>query len=243
MLENSPKILIIDDDPGVRDVVTHTLTREGYHITALTEGRNAHDTIRNNKINLAIVDLVLPDTDGLSLTRALKEHFDIGLLILSGKGDVMDKVVGLEIGADDYLAKPFDPRELLARVRSVLRRSMPKQADMKSDASLYAFNGWSLDMQRRILVSAGNKEADLSGGEFTLLKAFVEHPNRVLSRKQIIEFTHHTYTPAHDRSVDVQVGRLRKKIEANPKKPQIIKTVRHSGYMFLPKVIKLPSLS
>lgn len=159
------------------------------------------------------MDLILPDTDGLSLTRKLKEHSDVGVVILSGRGETTKKVIGLEIGADDYLAKPFEPRELLARLRSVLRRLEPKAPKKEVDFSGFEFEGWKLDTSAQKLESPDGKPVDISSGEFMLLQVFVEHPNRVLSREQLLEFTHRSYTPAFDRSVHVQIMRLRKKLK------------------------------
>ena len=229
--------MVVDDDPDVRDIVERCLVDAGYKVWTSAEGGTVLDTIKEQNINLAIVDLVLPDTDGLMLTRSLKEHLSIGVIILSGRGETTEKIIGLEIGADDYLAKPFEPRELLARVRSVLRRLIqPSAPSSAGETMVFSFEGWNLDITARTLLSPKGQQVELSSGEFNLLKAFVEHPNRVLSRDQLLDFTHANDSPAYDRSVDVRVGRVRKKIEVDPQNPKFIKTIRNGGYMFAASV-------
>jgi len=237
--EFSAKILIIDDDPDVRDIVERCLTDAGYQVWLLEDGSKVFDTISENDIDLAIVDLVLPDTDGLMLTRRIKEHSNIGVIILSGRGDTTEKIIGLEVGADDYLSKPFEPRELLARVRSVLRRIGQETPEGTIEVTVFTFDDWRLDVTARTLTSPKGEPVELSSGEFNLLKAFVEHPNRVLSRDQLLDYTHANDTPAFDRSVDVRVGRVRKKIEIDPQNPNFIKTIRNGGYMFAAKIARV----
>lgn len=235
----SGKILVVDDDPDVRDIVERCLKDAGYQVFSSPDGSDVFDTVSQQDIDLAIIDLVLPDTDGLMLTRKLKEHSDIGVVILSGRGETTEKIIGLEVGADDYIAKPFEPRELLARVRSVLRRLGQEKTESPVDTMAFTFDDWRLDITARTLTSPKGETIELSSGEFNLLKAFVEHPNRVLSRDQLLDFTHANDTPAFDRSVDVRVGRVRKKIEVDPQNPQFIKTIRNGGYMFAAKVAKV----
>ncbi len=237
--EFSAKILVIDDDPDVRDIVERCLTDAGYQVWLLEDGSKVFNTISENDIDLAIVDLVLPDTDGLMLTRRIKEHSNIGVVILSGRGDTTEKIIGLEVGADDYLSKPFEPRELLARVRSVLRRIGQETPEGAIEVTVFTFDGWRLDVTARTLTSPKGEPVELSSGEFNLLKAFVEHPNRVLSRDQLLDYTHANDTPAFDRSVDVRVGRVRKKIEIDPQNPKFIKTIRNGGYMFAAKIARV----
>ncbi len=229
-------ILVIDDDPDLLDTVEFLLSEAGYQVTTVLDGQQAIPIFDQHDFDLVIVDLMLPGTDGLTLTRALKAKSDVGIIILSGHGEATDKIVGLEVGADDYVAKPFDTRELLARVRSVLRRSGKKSGDVPTQSQVYAFEGWKLDVSRRKLTSPKGDLVELTSGEFNLLRAFVENPGSVLSRDQLLDHTHPGYTPAFDRSIDVQLGRLRKKIEDDPKKQRFIKTIRNAGYIFTAKV-------
>ena len=240
MAETGKTILVVDDDPGVREVVTDCLTNSGYHVIISGDGSTAVTAMKENDIDLAIVDLGLPDVDGLDLTRSLKDHSNAGVIILSGRSNTTEKIVGLEVGADDYLTKPFEPRELLARVRSVLRRSgqnaTPDKTAEKSE--VYSFDGWQLDVSRRELLSDDENIIDLTSGEFDLLKVFVENPNRIMTRYQILEHADSNDNPAYDRSVDIRIARLRKKIERNSKTPQWIKTVRNAGYIFTASVTR-----
>jgi len=237
-MPETTKILVVDDDKDVRDLVERCLVDAGFEVETVGEGSGVPDIVKDKNIDLVIVDLILPDTDGLAVTRNLKEHSDVGVVILSGKGETMEKVIGLEVGADDYIAKPFEPRELLARVRSVLRRVDPQDKNVTPDSTVLSFDNWKLDISAQKLTSPDGETINISSGEYILLQALAEHPNRVLSREQLLEYTHRTYTPAFDRSVDVQVMRLRKKIEPDPATPQIIKTVRNAGYIFAAKVIR-----
>ena len=234
------KILVVADDPDVRDIVERCLVDSGYRVWTCEDGSRVFDIVNEKGIDLAIVDLMLPDTDGLMLTRKLKEHSDIGVVILSGRGETTEKIISLEIGADDYLSKPFEPRELLARVRSVLRRLGQDKTDSLSiESTIFSFDDWRLDLTARTLTSPKGTPVELSSGEFNLLRAFVEHPNRVLSRDQLLDLTHANDTPAFDRSVDVRVGRVRKKIEVGPQTPKFIKTIRNGGYMFAATVARV----
>ncbi len=236
---NTWRILIVDDDAEVRQVVTRSLIKAGFQVSSVGLGREVVDTVKRQGIDLVLMDLGLPDADGLSLTRTLCENSNVGIIILSGRGDAVEKTIGLEIGADDYLAKPFAPRELVARVRSVLRRLAAKADEPPQPPSAtYAFEGWEVDTSRRRVSASGGEIMDLSSGEYRLLLAFVEHPNRVLSRSMIINLTHGDHTPAFERSVDVRVGRLRSKIEKDPQNPEIIKTSHGEGYMFALKVTR-----
>jgi len=184
---------------------------------------------------LVILDLMLPGEDGLSLTRYLRAHSDVAIIILTGKGETVDRVVGLELGADDYLAKPFDLRELLARVRSVLRRAGAGH-NQRSEGNVARFAGWQLDFSTRRLLSPKNVDTPLTTGEFDLLAVFVTHPNRVLSRDELLDLTRGRNAGPFDRAIDVQVGRLRQKIEPDAQHPTLIKTVRAAGYLFTPAV-------
>ncbi len=232
------KILVIDDDPDILDTVEFILGEAGYLVTTAANGEEALSYLAENVFDLAVIDMILPGTDGLTLTRKLKDEKQTGVIILSGLKDTTDRIVGLEVGADDYVTKPFDNRELLARVRSVLRRVEGKNDQSPAASSSFIFDGWVLNASNMKLTSPEGELVELTSGEFNLLQVLVEHANMVLSRDQLLDHTHQNYTPAFDRSVDVQIGRLRKKIEKDPKKPQLIKTIRNTGYMFTTTVTR-----
>ncbi len=229
-------ILVVEDDDGVRVALQRWLTSDGFQVTAVGEGRQVGEILERMSIDLVVMDICLPDTDGLRLTTQIREKCDPGIIILSGRGDLMDRVVGLEMGADDYITKPFEPREILARVRSVLRRMRPAPAAIPGRAAGYTFDGWLVDAQSHALFNPSGEPTPLTSGEYQLLEAFVTHANRVLSRDQLIEWTSTNDSPAFDRSIDTRVGRLRKKLNEHPRQPRYIKTVRNGGYMFAAKV-------
>ncbi len=242
-------ILVVDDDPVVRALVSRCLEDAGYRVTALDAGDRVMATVAEQDFALAVVDLTLPGVDGLTLTRQLRARSEIGVIILSGRNEPTERIVGLEVGADDYVGKPFEPRELLARVRSVLRRrprgdEKPATEAAGTDASVYAFDRWRLDLARHEL-RCGERATDtestvaLTSGEFALLRVLVEHPNRVLGREQLLDYLHGNDAPAFDRSVDVRIRRLRQKIETDPANPRLIKTVRNGGYMLTATVRRL----
>lgn len=239
-------ILIIEDDPLVCDLVAACLEDANFKTTMTDSGQQALNMLAEGDIDLAIVDLGLPDMDGLSLTREIKSRFSVGIVIVSGRGETTERIIGLEVGADDYIAKPFEPRELLARVRSVLRRtSQPEPQPSRSEPLeetlkpvIYGFDGWKVDVACLDIETPDGDHPRLSTTEFSLLQAFIEHPNRVLSRDQLIDYLHGDQSPAFDRSIDVQITRLRKKIEDDPKDPRFIKTIRNRGYIFTPKVTR-----
>ena len=229
------KILIVDDERDVCDIVSLILSESGYEVQVLYNGSQVVEVVENGGVDLIILDLGLPDIDGLTLTRILKGQSQVGVIILSGRGEMTEKIVGLEVGADDYITKPFEPRELLARVRSVLRR-LEILPEAKPNSEILVFEGWKLDTVVRSLTSPEGEVVTISSEEYNLLKAFVERPNRVLSRDQLLDYTHDMDAPAFDRSVDVQIARLRKKIEPGTDSPKFIKTVRNAGYIFSVKV-------
>ncbi|MBT3904371.1 MAG: response regulator transcription factor [Rhodospirillales bacterium] len=231
---------MVDDDADVREVVTDCLEEGGYQVKSVGEGRDVVNLIASENINLVIIDLGLPDTDGLILTREIRANFQVGLIILSGRTGSVEKTIGLEIGADDYVEKPFDPRELLARVRSVLRRQENAVGEGIADSPTAGlmFEGWTLNPDAMTVTNPEGAMPTFKSSEFTLLQAFLEHPNRVLTRDQLLDFVHGKDSPAYDRSIDVLINRVRKLIEINPKEPLIIKTVRNHGYMFASKVTK-----
>lgn len=233
-------ILVVEDDPAVADIVCACLEEAEFKVTTTDSGQAALNIVSDSQIDLCVVDLGLPDMDGLSLTREIKSKTNIGIVILSGRGETTERIIGLEVGADDYIGKPFEPRELLARVRSVIRRTLPPSMDSQpvvaSPQKRYKFDGWSIDLTSLEIISPDGRDPHLSSSEFNLLQTFMEHPNRVLTRDQLLDYMHGDQTPAFDRSIDVQITRLRKKIEENPKTPKFIKTVRNRGYIFAAKV-------
>jgi DNA-binding response OmpR family regulator len=196
------------------------------------------EAVGRDAIDLVILDLVLRGEDGLQLARELRNQSDIGIIMLTGRGETVDRIIGLEMGADDYLSKPFHLRELLARVRSVLRRGGGRSggSDRPVARSRIRFSGWSLDLASRELMSPSGEDIRLTTGEFELLAAFVNHANQVLSRDRLLDLSRHREAGPFDRTIDVQVGRLRRKLEDDPKNPTLIKTVRGGGYIFTPPV-------
>lgn len=229
----SGHLLVVDDDHEIRDLLERFLTKHGYRVTTVPDGREMQRVISDWKFDLIILDLMLPGTDGLTLCRELRAQSHIPVIMLTMMGEETDRIVGLEMGADDYLAKPFNPRELLARIKAVLRRvEIPPTVSATERQKLLHFAGWTLDLALRRLESPNDHVVDLSAGEFDLLTVFAQHPNRVLNRDQLLDLTHGRAEAPFDRSVDMQVSRLRRKIETNPKEPELIKTVRGGGYVF-----------
>ena len=230
--ESSAHLLVVDDDREIRDLVSRFLRNHGFRVTVAKDGSEMKRALADWRIDLIVLDLMLPGDDGLTLCRDLRAASKIPIIMLTAMGEDMDRIVGLEMGADDYLAKPFNPRELLARIKAVLRRAgeAPARAEETAD-NIIRFAGWKLDPGRRRLESPQGVVVELSGGEHDLLLALVEHPQRVLSRDQLLDMSRGRAAVPFGRSVDVQVGRLRRKIEADPKSPELIKTVRGGGYL------------
>jgi two-component system OmpR family response regulator len=236
-------IAVVDDELDITQLLAGYLQGHGYRITELHSGRALLSLMPSDPPALVLLDLGLPGEDGFSIARQLREHWRCGLVIVTGRGDAVDKVVGLEVGADDYVTKPFDLRELLARVKAVLRRVVPSDAPApvqteQQRADLFRFAGWQLDAGARRLLDAQGAETALTSGEFDLLCTFARHPGRVLSRDFLLEQTRGRDGGPFDRTIDVQVGRLRKKIETDPDDPQIIKSVRGAGYILVAPVTK-----
>ncbi len=226
-------ILVVDDEPEVRDMVSEYLGQQGFRVLVAANGAEARRLMVERPAQLALLDIRMPGEDGLSLARHLREQYPVAIIMVTAADGVVDRVVGLEIGADDYLAKPFDPRELLARVRSVLRR-VSSSAAANLGAGRVRFGRCVLDLQSHRLYGEDGAQIAITTMEFDLLRAFAGHPNRVLSRDQILNLTQRRDWDPYDRSVDIRVARLRRKIEYDPDKPQAIKTVRGAGYMFVP---------
>lgn len=241
MEKEQKTILIIDDDNEVRELLGEYLRKNDFHTIALPDGAELIQKLSENTIDLVILDIMLPGNDGYELCKIIRTKSDVPIIMLTAVCEDTDKIVGLELGADDYLTKPFNPRELLARIKVNFRRMdnlTQRNEAIASETAFYVFNNWKLDEGRRSLISPDAVELSISTGEYDLLYAFVNHPGRVLSRDFLIDLMKHRDAMPFDRSVDIQVSRLRQKLEINPKEPQIIKTIRNGGYMFTPKVIK-----
>lgn len=239
MSDNQSHILVVDDDDQVRRMLRRCFEDEGYRVSEATD-QSGVDAALDTGIDLMTLDLNLGGTDGLTIARQVRQNWDLPIIMITGKGDMIDRIVGLEIGADDYIAKPFHLREVLARVRSVLRRSGPRETASAATAAPTAcirFDGYALDMDRRSLQGSAGA-IRLTSGEFDLLALFARHPHRVLSRDQIMDMLKgHDWAP-NDRSIDNQIARLRKLIEVNAREPLLIKTVRGAGYCFTPHSIE-----
>jgi len=226
-------ILIVDDDREIRDLLSRILMRRGFKVTTARDEREMRRALSSSRIDLVILDIMLPGKDGLTLCRELRGTMSIPIIMLTARGEPTDRVVGLEMGADDYLAKPFDARELEARIRAVLRRAAnaaPAAGDGKG--AVLKFAGWTLDLRQRQLKSPDGDLVDVTSGEFDLLAVFAERPQRILRRDQLIDLARGRDAAPFDRSIDVQVSRLRRKLEPDPRNPQLIKTIRSGGYMF-----------
>src|SRR5258708_5183233 len=236
-MSDNGHILVVDDQREICDVVQEYLTGEGYRVSTAHDGAGMRRVLGQSPADLVILDLMLPGEDGLTLARALRSQSGIGIIILTGRGETVDRIIGLEMGADDYLPKPFHLRELLARVKSVLRRVQSRTTEGPQPPRPRArFTGWSLDLSSRELLSPAGQAVRLTTGEFDLLAAFVSNANQVLSRDRLLGLARNRAAGPFDRTIDVQVGRLRRKLEDDPQNPTLIKTVRGSGYIFTPAV-------
>ena len=231
-MEPSPHVLVVDDSADIREPLSRYLGKKGMRVSAANGGPEMRRLLKGNAFDLVVLDIMMPGEDGLSLCRMLRETTDIPVILLTAMVEETDRVVGLEIGADDYVTKPFSPRELLARIRAVLRRTqtMPNIRDV-TPAKRYRFDGWQLDAGRRELIGSDNVAVPLSSAEFRLLVVFLQRPHMVLSREQLLDLTAGRSLEPFERSIDNQVSRLRKKIEVDPKNPAAIKTVWGGGYV------------
>jgi len=227
-------ILAVDDDPSVLKMIADYLTDNEMRVTALASGREIADVMAREMVDLVVLDLRLPGEDGMQIARKLRDQSGIPIIMLTGRKDEADRVMGLELGADDYLTKPFSPRELLARIRALLRRSRSQEtvADGLQKLRAYRFAGWELNVRLRRLTSPGGEPVTLTNNEFNLLAAFLAAPQRVLSRDQLLGLSRLHNDEVYDRSIDVQVGRLRKKIQPDETQPPLIRTERGAGYVF-----------
>lgn len=236
MDKDKDKILIVDDDLGICELLQRYLAEQGLAVSAVHDGKQMDVYLDEHQVDLIILDLMLPGEDGLSIARRLNTSSDMPIIILSAKGEDIERIIGLEMGADDYLAKPFNPRELLARIHAVLRRKQGQhdEAGQAEDGRHYTFADFDLNLGSRTLKKSG-EVIELTGGEFEILEVFIRHPNLVLSRDQLVDQINGYERSPFDRSIDVRVTRLRKKIETGIKQVQYIRTIRGIGYMFTPR--------
>jgi two-component system OmpR family response regulator len=240
-MSSSGCVLIVDDDAGVRTMLSEYLGENGYETLQVPDGDAMREALAARVPDVALLDVRLGREDGLSLARYLRSRYDLGIIMVTAAGDVVDRVVGLEVGADDYIAKPFDPRELHARLKSVIRRvqcgrSRPAAAPAAAaPARLVPIGDCRLDLAAHRLLDASGRELPLTSMEFDLLKVFTEHPNQVLTRDRLLGLTRNRDWQPFDRSIDIRIARLRRKIEPDPEHPQLIKTIRNAGYMYTPR--------
>lgn len=238
--EPSSRILIVDDDREICDLLARFLQKNGLRVSVARDGREARRVWTQGVYHLVVLDLMLPGENGLELARWLRAQANVPIVMLTALGDETDRIVGLEMGADDYVSKPFNPRELLARIRAVLRRS--GESVLRADEPVYRtylFRGWRLETARRRLLDPNGAEVALTGGEYELLVALLERPNRVLSRDQLLDLLHGRQASPFDRTIDVAISRLRRKLETDTRNPELIKTVRGGGYVLAAEVERL----
>lgn len=232
-------LLVVDDDEDIVSLLTTFFRKHGHTVSAAGDRKGMLSVLDTSKIDIVILDVMLKDEDGLALCRELRTRSRIPVIMLTAVAEPADRVIGLEVGADDYLTKPFDQRELLARVKAVLRRSTERVSASDSETRpILCFDGWRLNVATRELRSRENTLVLLSGGEFELLLAFAEHPQRILSRDQLLDFARGETHLVYDRSIDVLVSRIRHKLESDPKNPALIRTVRNGGYLFATEVTR-----
>lgn len=229
-------ILVVDDDPRIRQMLSRYFEDEGYRVTAVADGAAMRDALRSAAFDIILLDLMLPGESGLELARDVRARSETPIIMLTGKDDVLDRIVGLEMGADDYMSKPFHLREVLARIRTVLRRKAPTRQEPSVDSQQVLFEGWTLDLSRRSLTRRDGQPIELTTGEFEMLTVLARNAGRVLSRDRLMDLTRGRSLEAFDRTIDAQIARLRKKIESDPANPQIIKSVRGVGYVFTSKI-------
>ncbi|CCM75376.1 response regulator [Rhizobium mesoamericanum] len=229
------QILVVDDDPHIRKLLQRYFEHEGYKVACAATGREMRSALSARPFDIVLLDLVLPDQDGIDLAREIRSVSNVPIMMLTGREDVVDRVVGLEVGADDYVVKPFNLREVHARLKSILRRYQTDSKPVPNLDGVLAFEGWRLDSEKRKLLNPENVEVELSTGEFEMLDVFVRNAGRVLSRDVLMDLTRHRERDPFDRSIDTQISRLRRKIEIDPARPKLIKSVRSAGYVFTAK--------
>ncbi len=232
----SPHILVVEDDVEISRLVSRYLRTNDFHVSVTADGRNMDRMLDDSRIDLIVLDLMLPGEDGLTLCRRLRPRSEVSVIMLTAKGEELDRIIGLEMGADDYLSKPFNPRELLARIRAVLRRATSAAPLIDRRPGMLTFLGWRIDCRLRELSDPRGARIVLTGAEFGLLQVLCERAGRVLSREQLLDLTQGRSAGSLDRSIDVLISRLRRKIEHDPRDPEIIKTMRSGGYLFAASV-------
>ena len=236
-LNTAVRVLVVDDDPEICNLLAEYLSTHGYEVTLADCGEAMRAEMERAAPAVVLLDVGLPDVDGVSLARFLRERYEVGIIMITGADEVVDRVVGLEVGADDYITKPFDLREVRARLRSVLRRMQGKAAETpRGQAAFVPVGRCRLDLRSHQLADSNGREVGLTAMEFDLLKALVERPNQVLSRDELLTLTRKREWEPFDRSVDILIGRLRRKLEEDPGRPSAIRTIRGAGYMFVPRV-------
>jgi two-component system, OmpR family, response regulator len=241
-MDNPDRILIVDDDLEIRQLLVGYLTRNGFDAVPAANGREMWQALERHAIDLVVLDLMLPDADGLTLCRDLRAKSNLPVLMLTARGEETDRILGIEMGADDYLVKPFSPRELLARIKGILRRTRALPPNLKPDAQrCLVFAGRRLDTATRVLTGADGVATPLSGAEYRLLRILLDHPNRVLNRDQLVELIHGREADPYDRSIDVQISRLRQRLQDDGRESRLIKTVRGEGYVLAATVAGAPS--
>ena len=238
--ETPTRILLVDDEASLREPLSAYLVRQGFHVAQAASAAEARALLQGDHPELVLLDIMMPGEDGLSLCRHLVETRAIPIILLTARGEATDRIVGLEIGADDYVVKPFEPRELVARIRSVLRRTARSAADPSANED-FLFEGWRLDPLKRRLVDPEGAVVPISSVEFRLLRAFLEHPRQVLDRDRLLDMVQGREAHLFDRAVDNQVSRLRRKVEADSRAPQLIQTVWGGGYMLAADVRRVPA--
>ena len=237
MTRPTPNILLVEDDRETRALIAKYLNVNGCHVLAAASGREMARLMSDHRVDLLILDVMLPGEDGLSLCRKVRAESSVPIIMLTARGEDVDRIVGLEMGADDYLPKPFNPRELLARINAVLRRQAAARAAAAVEATTaLRFDGWHVDLRLRELRNPDGAKVAMTSAEFDLLRIFCERPGRILSRDTLLDFTQGRSAGSFERSIDVLVSRIRRKIEPDPQNASLIKTVRSGGYMFTPKV-------
>lgn len=236
MKQESPHILVVDDHGEIRDLLKRFLEQHGFRVSVARDGREMKRLLEEREMDLIVLDLMMPGEDGLTLCRELRVKSSIPVIMLTAMGEETDRIIGLEMGADDYLAKPFNPRELLARIKAVMRRTHAEPERPTDLPAELRFDRWRLDLNRRELVDEAGVAHSLSTAEFDLLKVFIERPQRVLSRDQLLDLARGREAQAFDRAIDTLVSRLRRKLERDPKNPELIKTIWGGGYLFAAEV-------